>query len=1001
MQQVAAKESWPQRETILVVDDEPQVLVALEDLLSDEFVVLKSDSAEKALHVVEQQPDIAVVVSDQRMPRMHGDELFKNLRGRFDAERILATGFADLTAVIRAVNDGQIFAYVTKPWDPGDLRVKIQRAAEHFRLSRELAHERRLLVDLMHSIPDVIYFKDAELNFQRFNGALLRIFGLTDPSQIAGHKLSEIFQDRESSARLELEEREILRTKTAITDRVTSVSIAGGRYWYSTTKAPIVNEEGDAIGLVGVARDVTSRIQTEERLRSREEQLRLTFLASSAGMFDWDLRTKRVEYSPSMTALLAGNVPSDVEVDPKAQLHPDDLDRVRRLLAEHLEQRTPLRGHQLRVRVDGKYRWLEINARAVWDSAGRPTRVVGSAIDITERKEQEARIQRLTRIHAVLSSINSAILRVHERRALLTESCSIAVRAGALALAVASSARGPGARTVAWAGSNASLADAVSDWLVTESTRAGSPVELAVTSRRPVVVHDVAEERERVGAIAESLTSAGHVALAVLPVLVSGQVDCVLGLFANTAGFFDDEQVKLLAELADNIGFALEHGAQAEQLQFLAYHDELTGLPNRRLLSERLTHQLGVCRENQLKLALVLIDIERFRHVNETLGRRAGDEVLTEAARRMLGAGEGKWSLSRFANNTFGAIVGPLDDESHVAQWLEQALLALGHAAVVAGTELRLSARAGIALFPSDGQDAEGLIANAEAALKKAKASAQRYLFYAPGMNGRVAERLTLETKLRKALEQDEFLLHYQPKVELKTGRVVGLEALIRWQGSDGKLIPPGLFVPVLEETGMIVDVGEWVLDRAAAQHRDWSERGVDTPRIAVNVSPLQLAQPSFVPRLEALLRKYPRASSGLDLEITESVLMDDLVGNTEKLRQAKLAGLSVAIDDFGTGYSSLGYLSRLPIDALKIDRSFVLRMSEDPQEMSIVTTIISLAHSLDLKVVAEGVETAQQAHLLRLLKCDQIQGYLVARPQAHTDVEPLLTRRFSFTAVS
>ncbi len=261
-------------------------------------------------------------------------------------------------------------------------------------------------------------------------------------------------------------------------------------------------------------------------------------------------------------------------------------------------------------------------------------------------------------------------------------------------------------------------------------------------------------------------------------------------------------------------------------------------------------------------------------------------------------------------------------------------------------------------------------------------------------MNGRVAERLSLETRLRKAIEQNEFLLHYQPKVELKTGRVVGLEALIRW-ASEGKLVPPVQFIPLLEETGLIVEVGTWVLEHAASQFAAWSARGLTPPRIAVNVSPLQLGHPDFVRCIEEVLRKQPLASTGLDLEITESVLMEDLNGNTHKLRLAKEAGLGVAIDDFGTGYSSLGYISRLPIDALKIDRSFVLRMTDDPQEMSIVTTIISLAHALDLKVIAEGVETALQAQLLRLLKCDQIQGYLVAKPQPAEDIEALLSMTF------
>jgi EAL domain-containing protein (putative c-di-GMP-specific phosphodiesterase class I) len=264
-------------------------------------------------------------------------------------------------------------------------------------------------------------------------------------------------------------------------------------------------------------------------------------------------------------------------------------------------------------------------------------------------------------------------------------------------------------------------------------------------------------------------------------------------------------------------------------------------------------------------------------------------------------------------------------------------------------------------------------------------------MFYAPQMNARVAEKLTLETKLRRAIENEEFLLHYQPKVELKTGRVIGLEALVRWCDPETGIVPPNQFIPVLEDTGMILEVGRWVLQDAARQFTEWAENGLEPPRIAVNVSAIQLVQKDFIVVLDETIARYPLASNGLDLEITESVFVDDLTGNAEKLRIARERGLRVAIDDFGTGYSSLGYLSRLPIDALKIDRSFITRMVEDPQDTAIVTTIISLAHSLDLKVVAEGVETLQQAQLLHLLKCDEAQGYLVARPQPARDVGRLL----------
>ena len=856
------------RDTILVVDDEPQVLVALEDLLSDDFLVLKSESAEGALRLVEREPNIAVVISDQRMPRMHGDELFKQMRSRYSAERILATGYADLNAVIRAVNDGQIFAYVTKPWDPEDLRAKIQRAADHFRLARELAQERQLLEDLMNSVPDAIYFKGADLRFQRVNTEFAALFGGVMPGPVVGRTLSELWPNLTVVEEVEARERELLRTNQPARDFVSSFVIDGEQHWFSTTKAPIRNRAGQPVGLVGIARDITTR------------------------------------------------------------------------------------------------------------------------------KLQDARISRLTRMYAVLSGVNATILRVHQRAALLADTCNIALSVGELALAVVTGfTSGAEVKVVAGGGGSPELVTAVAGWLTLERERPGSLVQRAIATAHPVVVDDLRQD-ESTGDLRAGLLAAGHLALAVVPVFVSGQVDCVLALFSEQAAFFDDDQIKLLAEIADNIGFALEHSAQAERLDFLAYYDDLTGLANRRLLADRLTQQLAVCGEQRLKVGVVLIDIERFRHVNETLGKRSGDAVLLEIARRIGVVAEGRATIARFASNTFAAILGPLENEADVAQWVEQVLLALAPSVTVADTELRLAARVGISLFPSDGPDVDGLLANAEAALKNAKASSRRYLFYTSAMNGRVAERLSLETRLRKAIEQNEFLLHYQPKVELKTGRVVGLEALIRW-ASEGKLVPPVQFIPLLEETGLIVEVGTWVLEHAASQFAAWTARGLTPPRIAVNVSPLQLGHPDFVRCIEAVLSKYPLASTGLDLEITESVLMEDLTGNTHKLRLAKEAGLGVAIDDFGTGYSSLGYISRLPIDALKIDRSFVLRMSDDPQEMSIVTTIISLAHALDLKVIAEGVETAQQAQLLRLLKCDQIQGYLVAKPQVAEDVEGLLSKTF------
>lgn len=986
------------RETILIVDDEPQVLVALDDLLSEDFLVRTSTSGEAALRVVEEEPDIAVVLSDQRMPKMQGDQLFQQLRARYGAERILATGFADLNAVIRAVNEGQIFAYVTKPWDPEDLRSKIQRAAKHFRLARKLEHERKLLDDMMNNMPDAIYFKDANLRFQRVNQGAVALAGSLGAEALVGRGLTELWPGNQGAAAAEEAERVLLSERKQSRDQLATFVVGGERRWFSSSKAPVYAANGAPVGLVGIARDMTDRVRIEEALRLREEQLRLTFLASNAGLFDWDLASGVVEHSSSVASLMSGEGKSKQSIaELEARVHPDDLPWVQRAFELHSRERAPLRAVELRALVDGEYHWFEVNAQAVWNDANEAVRLVGSTVDISVRKNQEARIRRLTRTYAVLSGISATILRVHERGALLAECCNIAVRVGGLALAMVITPPRPGVEhaTVASDGAAQQVVERIAGWIGEKSGSAGPLVEQLVSARRPIVINDLRGD-DALGVLGEVLRSEGHLALAVLPVVVSGAVDCYLALCANQLRFFDEDQVKVLAELADNIGFSLAHSALSQRLDFLASYDELTGLSNRRLLHDQLSQQLAVCTREQLKLAVVLVDIERFRQINETLGRQAGDSVLVEIARRLRLTTEANWVTSRYASNTFAVAIGPLDTESGVIAWVERALDALGQSTTAAGTELRLSARVGIAMFPSDGSDSDALLANAEAALKNGKARAQRYRFYAPAMNERVAERMGLETRLRNAIEQQEFLLHYQPKVELKTGKVVGFEALIRWRGTDGKLIAPGLFIPLLEETGMIVDVGKWVMHSAAQQHADWSARGLNPPRIAVNVSPLQLSQSDFLQSISAVLGKFPLAKSGLDLEITESVLMEDLHGNTDKLRQAREAGLGVAIDDFGTGYSSLGYISRLPIDALKIDRTFVTRMADEPQEVSIVTTIISLAHALDLEVVAEGVENAQQAQLLRLLSCDQVQGYFFARPQAAESAEALLGTSFN-----
>ncbi len=432
-----------------------------------------------------------------------------------------------------------------------------------------------------------------------------------------------------------------------------------------------------------------------------------------------------------------------------------------------------------------------------------------------------------------------------------------------------------------------------------------------------------------------------------------------------------------------------EQVEQRSRIRHLALFDQLTGLPNRSLFDERLTQAIEDPARSRPSLALVLLDLDNFKAINDTLGQRVGDEVLKAVARRLLDSAGDPNRVARLGSNLFALQFFSVAGGAELARRIDEAAKKFfGMPFDVLGHEVRLAAKAGIAMFPKDGADAPALLRNAEAALKRAKESGERFVFYAPEINAWVAERVSLENRLRKAVENGELHFHYQPKLDLARRRIVGLEALMRWNDADGVPVSPAKFVPILEQTGLILEAGRQALVAASATYRGWQARGLNAPRIAVNVSALQLRRRSFVADVRAALGHPGRDGAGVDLEITESLLMSEVEETIGKLRELRDMGLNIALDDFGTGYSSLAYLSKLPLDALKIDRGFVHGMTEHRADHSIVTTIVSLAQALRLKVIAEGVETEEQAHRLLELRCDQAQGYLFARPMPASAVE-------------
>ncbi|HEY6862532.1 MAG TPA: EAL domain-containing protein [Burkholderiales bacterium] len=729
------------------------------------------------------------------------------------------------------------------------------------------------------------------------------------------------------------------------------------------------------------ARDRAAHSRAETELE--ETRARLQSVVSSLRAVVWSVAvpSRHVLYISPSSSLVYRRTPEefyDRRVVWSEVIHEADRSRVGAEWAKAMDGGT----FDCEYRIftpDGAVRWVHSRGTPVKDARGAVCRIDGIARDITERHEQALKIAHLSRIHAVLSGINAAMLRTRERQSLFDEACRVAVQAGDFKMAwigVIDPATLDG-RPVAWAGADDEYISKARLSARADASEGGRPASRALRTASPVICDDL-ETEPSVADRREDMLARGYRSLGAFPIPLDGRPHAVLVLYAGDPGFFDDEEVSLLKELAADISFALDNIGREEKLNYLAYYDTLTGLANRDLYRERLEQSLRAAKSERRALAVVMFDIERFRYINDTLGRNNADNVLRQLARRLAEAVPDRSDLARINADCFAASFRDVR-EAELGRFLRDRVFpSLSRPFAVDGEPLRISVRAGISLYPNDGADPEVLMRNADAALQDAKTRNEHYSFYAPDMNSRVAVNLVLENKLRSALEKREFVLYYQPKVDLDSGRVVGLEALMRWNDRDQGLVHPLTFIPLLEETGLILEVGAWALEQAATDYRALSESVADCPRIAVNVSPLQLRQKDFAAAVGAAVRADGHAL-GLDIEITESVVMDHIENNIAKLKAIRDMGVGIAIDDFGTGYSSLAYISRLPVNTLKIDRSFVHTMARNAEDQSIVSSIISLAHSLRLKVVAEGVETQEQRALLRSLGCDEMQGFLLA----------------------
>ncbi|HEY8683676.1 MAG TPA: EAL domain-containing protein [Rhodanobacter sp.] len=779
-------------------------------------------------------------------------------------------------------------------------------------------------------------------------------------------------------------------------DRMAQVVRAGGEYveeyrierpdgevrWIRERAFPVLRDGSKASRIAGLSEDITDSRQVTDDLRESERRfsdlLRNVELASV--MLDCEARiTFCNEYLLHLTGWTLDEVIGrnwyEIFVP---STDGDAKDFFPRLLANqpdtwHRENEIITRTGELRL-----MRWNNSLLRSSME-------VIGSASigeDITEQRRAELKIMQLSRVHAMLSGINGLIVRVRSRDELFREACRIAVEAGGFRMASIGTVDLDTGELAACAlaGMDEDLLAAVEGIASSGTDAADALVVQAIAEKRIQVSNDMQKDARVMPD--RKFAAFGVRSMAILPLVVADRVVGVFALHAGEREFFHAEEMKLLTELSGYIAFAVDHIGKQEQLEYLAYYDPLTGLANRSLFLERVAQYARSAANSGHGLAVFLIDLERFKSINDSLGQPAGDTVLRHVAERLTYNAGNAHLLARIDADHFAAVLPQVDDEEDVVRSVERMInVLLDHPFRLNDAVFRIAGRIGIAQFPHDGIDAGSLFRNAEAALKEAKASGERYLFYTKRMNETAAATLTLENQLRQALDRGEFVLHYQPKVNLASGKLMGAEALIRWNDPHtGKLVLPGLFIPILEEIGLIHEVGRWVLRKAVEDYLHWCEAGLTVVPIAVNVSPLQLRHPGFIAEVRQALGIDMQAAAGLELEITESLIMENVKHSIASLQAIRAMGVRIAIDDFGTGFSSLSYLAKLPVDTLKIDRSFVIEMTEGPQAQALVSTIITLAHSLKLKVVAEGVETEQQLEFLKTMGCDEMQGFLFSR---------------------
>src|SRR5713226_6438513 len=728
-----------------------------------------------------------------------------------------------------------------------------------------------------------------------------------------------------------------------------------------------------------------AKVITED-LRESEASLAQAQHMARLGNWTLDLANGTMEWSAETYRIFGFNpaFPPPPCEDFLRRIHAKDRASFNEALQEALRASQDCKIEHRIILIDGITRWVHTSAQPA--QRARQAVVRGTIMDITESKLAALRLQvehRVTQLVASTEDPDQAMPQIIE-----TICTGFGWECGSHwsldkdgALLRCSTSWGE-------------KAPAIWEFLaLTKKMSAPNGVDLpgrAWANRELLFVKDIASEQGFSRTTAAQQAGL-HGALA-LPIIAGGWVFGVIELFSAEPVQPDQALSQLLKSLSAQIGQCFQRTHAEDQLRFIATHDPLTELPTRAMFNERLRHALHQGVRYNRGLAVMFIDIDRFKVVNDSLGHSAGDRLLQNCAKRLTECLRESDIVARLGGDEFVVMIENFTGPRDAIAVAQKILHDLAKPFFVDGQEFLMSASIGISTFPDDGADVETLVKNADIAMYRAKDQGRNnYQFYSAQMNKHTFERLAMESSLRRAVEHNEFLLHYQPKLDLRTGAIAGVEALVRWQHPDWGMVSPAQFIPLAEETGLIVQIGEWVLKAACEQNKQWRDQGIPALRVAVNLSARQFAQKTLLSDVARTIAQSGLTPDCLELEITESLVMTNPEHATETLHKLKAMGITLSIDDFGTGYSSLAYLKRFPIDCVKIDRSFIKDIPTEADDMAITKGVIALGHSLRLKVVAEGVETVEQQDFLRSNDCDEMQGYLFSKPLPAEEVTALL----------